>query len=65
MEGKRGGLLKVAGEGEAREYWYAGTETYEAWVGRGSSAETRHTPVEGVSGQEGYPPLEGHRTARG
>ena len=32
-EGRRGSFLTATGEVEAREYWYAGTETGDARVG--------------------------------
>ena len=46
----------MTGEGEAREYWYSGTETGDDQLGGRSCTEKRQALVEGVLGQEGDAP---------
>ena len=55
----------MIGEGEARDYRYAGVETGKARGSGCSCAETRCKLVDGVLGQKGGdppPPPEGHWT---
>ena len=49
-EGVGGGVLTEAGEREAQEYLYAGTEIGDAQVEGLSCVDTRQTLVEGVPG---------------
>ena len=52
----RGRVLKSTGEREAREYWYAGTETGDNQIGGWTYLDTRRTYMKEVSRKEGTPP---------